>query len=71
MPTTQRTDTVSSPLNDYNYGTNARRQIAVFARSEVEFVNARIMVRHRSGGAWSAPAPIAFSDPATAIRIPG
>jgi hypothetical protein len=34
----------------------------VFARSEAEFRNARIMVAERTRRGWSAPAPISLSD---------
>lgn len=52
----------SSPLNDYNFGTDAKERTAVFARSQAEFANARIYVSEKSAGKWSMPAPIGFSD---------
>ena len=51
----------SSPQNDYNLSEAGRTR--VFARSEADFRNARIMVAQRSGRTWSAARPIAFSDP--------
>ena len=52
---------VFSPLNDYNLSEAGR--IRVFARSEAEFRNARILVSERRGRGWSEPRPIAFTDP--------
>jgi hypothetical protein len=56
---------VSSPLNDYNFSTDAADRTLVVARSQAEFRNARILVatRRRAGDRWSALRPIAFSDP--------
>lgn len=51
----------SSPQNDYNLSEAGRTR--VFARSEAEFRNARIMVSERTRAGWSEPRPIAFSDP--------
>ncbi|HEX8191584.1 MAG TPA: hypothetical protein VF552_01660 [Allosphingosinicella sp.] len=51
----------SSPQNDYNLSEAGRTR--VFARSEAEFRNARIMVSERSRAGWSEPRQIAFSDP--------
>ncbi len=55
---------VSTPMNDYNYSTDAAQRTMVVARSEADFRNARIMVatRRRAGAKWSAPQPISFSD---------
>ena len=55
---------VSSPKNDYNLSYDAVERTMVFARSEADFKNARIYVATKVRGRWSAPAPIAFSDPA-------
>lgn len=54
---------VSSPLNDYNLSEDGRGRLRVFARSEAEFRNARIYLSSRGRGGWTAPAPIAFTDP--------
>jgi hypothetical protein len=57
---------VSSERNDYNLSVSDDGRIAVFARSDAEFANARIMVaeRGRRGRRGrSGPVPIAFSDP--------
>ena len=51
----------SSPQNDYNLSEAGRTR--VFARSEAEFRNAKIMVSQRTRAGWSEPRPIAFSDP--------
>ncbi len=53
----------SSPLNDYNLSTDDAGRMVVFARSEADFANARILVSERRGGRWSEPQPIAFTDP--------
>ncbi len=53
---------LSSDLNDYNLGTDGGERTLVFARSEAEFRNARIMVASRVGSGWSDPQPIGFSD---------
>lgn len=55
---------VSSPMNDYNYSTDAAQRTMVVARSEADFRNAKILVatRRRSNDKWSAPQPIAFFD---------
>jgi len=54
----------SSPMNDYNLNTDQAERTLVFARSEADFRNARIMVatRRSARAAWSAPQPIAFSE---------
>jgi hypothetical protein len=52
---------VSSPQNDYNLSEAGRTR--VFARSEAEFRNARIMVSERTRAGWSEARPIGFSDP--------
>ncbi|HZF94954.1 MAG TPA: hypothetical protein VEZ20_08785 [Allosphingosinicella sp.] len=51
----------SSPQNDYNLSEAGRTR--VFARSEAEFRNARILVSERTRAGWSTPRPIAFTDP--------
>ena len=61
-PAPRLVEAAASPLNDYNYGTDAKGRIAVFARSEADFVNARILVAEKAGGRWSAPTPIDFTD---------
>ena len=53
---------VSSNLNDYNLSLDGVEQVMVFARSEAEFRNARILIAERSGAGWSAPVPISFTD---------
>ena len=53
---------VSSDLNDYNLSLDGAEQVMVFARSEAEFRNARILIAEKSGAGWSAPVPISFSD---------
>jgi dipeptidyl aminopeptidase/acylaminoacyl peptidase len=54
----------SSTLNDYNLNTDRAERTQVFARSEAEFRNARIMISTRRSPRvrWSAPQPIAFTD---------
>ncbi|HEX9954764.1 MAG TPA: hypothetical protein VGB48_06060 [Allosphingosinicella sp.] len=54
---------VSSAMNDYNLSEDRAGKMRVFARSEAEFRNAKIYVSERRAGRWSAPRPIAFSDP--------
>jgi hypothetical protein len=52
----------SSPLNDYNPSLDAAERVMVFARSEADFRNARILETKRKGRMWSRPAPISFSS---------
>lgn len=54
--------TFSSPMNDYNFSTDRRERMMVFARSEADFRNARIYVARTRAGGWSEPQPIDFSD---------
>jgi hypothetical protein len=51
----------SSARNDYNL--SMAGPLAVFARSDADFANAKIMVSERRVGRWAEPRPIAFSDP--------
>ncbi|MFN3944430.1 MAG: TolB family protein [Allosphingosinicella sp.] len=53
---------ISSPRNDYNFSPDAALRTAVFARSDAEFANAKIMVTERRNGRWTEPRPISFSD---------
>lgn len=53
---------LASPLNDYNLSYDSREQTMVFARSQADFVNAKIFISHRDGEHWSVPQPISFSD---------
>lgn len=65
VPTPFLKGSVSSDRNDYNLSLSADRRLMVFARSDAEFANARIMVSERLDGGedgWSPPQPIAFSD---------
>ena len=52
-------------MNDYNLNTDRAERTMVFARSEADFRNARIMIAMRRSPRvrWSVPQPIAFSDP--------
>lgn len=52
----------SSELNDYNLNASADDHTRVFARSEADFRNARIMISVRTPSGWTAPEPIGFSD---------
>nr|WP_314445146.1 hypothetical protein [uncultured Sphingomonas sp.] len=52
----------SSPRSDYNLSMDRSGRLAVFARSDADFRNARIMVsQQRSKGEWTEPQPISFS----------
>lgn len=51
----------SSPRNDYNLSMDASERTAVFARSDADFKNARILTATRARRGWSAPVPIPFS----------
>ncbi len=62
-PSAQLLATFSSERNDYNLSMDRAERIAVFARSDAEFRNARIMVAERRARSWSQPQPIAFTDP--------
>ena len=52
----------SSDRNDYNPSLDARERTIVFARSDADFANARILVAEKRRGAWGEPREIAFSD---------
>lgn len=52
----------SSARNDYNFSPDAAERTAVFARSDADFANARIMIAEKRNGNWTRPAPISFSD---------
>ena len=56
-------DNVSSPLSDYNLSLDDTERMMVFARSDADFRNARIFVSVKSGGRWTEPEPIGFTDP--------
>lgn len=53
---------VNSPLNDYNLSFDSGESALVFARSEADFRNAKILVAERNSQGWSEPRPIEFSD---------
>jgi Tol biopolymer transport system component len=53
---------VSSSLSDYNLSFDDAERTMVFARSEADFRNARILISVRSGGRWTKPQPIGFTD---------
>ncbi len=53
----------SSTLNDYNFNISADGRTLVFARSEVNFQGAHIMIAQRDAtGVWAPARPVAFSD---------
>jgi hypothetical protein len=54
---------ISGELNDYNLNASADGRTRVFARSEADFRNARILISERIAGDWTPPAPISFTDP--------
>jgi Tol biopolymer transport system component len=54
--------TFSTPANEYNPSLSPDGRTLVFARSEPEFRNARILVSHLRDGRWSPAQPIAFTD---------
>jgi Tol biopolymer transport system component len=60
--TSQALPALSSNLNDYNLSTDAAGRTRVFARSEADFRNARILISERRGREWSEPRAISFSD---------
>ena len=53
----------ASPRNDYNPSFDAGERLMVFARSDADFANAKIMVAERQGRSWSRARTIGFSDP--------
>lgn len=61
-PTAQRLAPFSSDRNDYNLSMDAGERTAVFARSNADFANARIMISHKRAARWSVPQAIAFTD---------
>jgi Tol biopolymer transport system component len=63
MAGAERDERFSSDLNDYNLSMDRDERLAVFARSKVDFAEARIMVSEKHGGEWSKPRPIGFTDP--------
>jgi hypothetical protein len=60
--TAQLIEPLSSPLNDYNLSYDAKERQLVLARSEADFRAAKIYVAEKTGGRWSRPARIGFSD---------
>jgi hypothetical protein len=54
--------TLSTAANEYNPSLSPDGRTLVFARSEPEFRNARILVSHLRDGRWSPAQPIAFTD---------
>jgi hypothetical protein len=62
VPAATLVPVLSSERNDYNPSTDARERFLVFARSDADFANARIMVSQRQGRTWAEPRPISFSD---------
>jgi dipeptidyl aminopeptidase/acylaminoacyl peptidase len=52
----------SSLKNDYNPSMDAGERVLVFARSEADFQQARIMIAEKKNGRWSEPKPIGFTD---------
>jgi hypothetical protein len=52
----------SGALNEYNFNASADGRTLVFARSEAEFQNARILISQRTAEGWTAPEPIGFTD---------
>lgn len=61
-PTVIAPGQVSTDANEYNLDFTADGRTAVFARSEADFRNARIMVAETVGGSFVSR-PIAFTDP--------
>lgn len=53
---------LSTAANDYNLSLDAAQALMVFARSEAKFAHSKVWWARRSGGAWSNPEPIPFSD---------
>lgn len=53
---------ISTPANEYNPSLSPDGRTLVFARSEPEFRNAKILVSRLVAGRWSAPEPVPFSD---------
>ncbi|MCG2586155.1 hypothetical protein [Massilia sp. TS11] len=54
---------IATDKNEYNLSLNAAGDMMVFARSEADFMAAKIYVSYRRGGLWSEPALAPFSDP--------
>ena len=54
---------VSGGRSDYNLSTDAAGRHRVFARADADFRNATIHESVRGPQGWSAPVPVAFSDP--------
>ena len=53
----------STGANEYNPSLSPDGRTLVFARSEPDFRNARILVSHLRDGRWTAAEPISFTDP--------
>ena len=54
---------VSGVDNDYNFNTDADGTRLVFARSQADFKDARILTARREGDGWQTPRPVPFTDP--------
>lgn len=54
-------DVVSTDANEYNLTSSADGSAVVFARSEADFRNARVMVLERLPGGGLTPRPVSFS----------
>lgn len=52
----------NSPLSDYNLSEAADGQLRVWARSQANFVAARILESRRGPGGWSEPRELPFTD---------
>jgi hypothetical protein len=53
---------LSSARNDYNLSTDAAQRLMVFARSDADFANSRILLSRKRGGQWDEPREAAFTD---------
>ena len=53
---------LSGARNDYNLSTDAAQELLVFARSDTDFANSRILVSRKRGEQWDEPHEAAFTD---------
>jgi WD40-like Beta Propeller Repeat len=53
---------LSTAANEYNPSLSPDGRTLVFARSQPDFRDAKILVSHLRGGGWSAPEPVPFAD---------
>ena len=53
---------LSTAANEYNPSLSPDGRTLVFARSEPDFRNAKILVSRLRGGRWSAPEPVPFAE---------